>query len=31
MGDNVPVNDVAVRHVCKTLDPKKERLVAKEV
>jgi hypothetical protein len=31
IGDNVPVNDVAVRHVCKTLDPWAERLDAKEV
>src|SRR6266852_1071215 len=31
VGDNVTVNDVAVRHACKTLDPQAERLDAKEV
>ncbi|KAM6498413.1 Ribonuclease H-like domain containing protein [Amanita muscaria] len=31
IGDNVPVNDVAVRYVCKALDPDEERLEVKEI
>jgi hypothetical protein len=31
IGDNVPVNDVATRVVCTTIDPNEERLDPKEV
>jgi len=30
-GDGVSANDVAVRTVCKTLDPKQQRLKPKQV
>ena len=31
IGDNIPVNDVAVHHVCKMFDPDEERLTPEEI
>ncbi|KAM6492668.1 hypothetical protein JOM56_012392 [Amanita muscaria] len=31
VGDNVTVNDVVVRRVCQTLDPERQKLIAKQI